>query len=56
MVLFRASGASAGRKPYLLWKWPSDGRVEQEETCTFLPPSLVVHIPTIEVVEAKKNL
>jgi hypothetical protein len=40
----------------LLWKWPSGGRVEREENRTFVPPSLVVHIPCIEVVEAKKNL
>jgi hypothetical protein len=39
-----------------LWKWPSGGRVEREENRTFVPPSLVVHIPYIEVVEAKKNL
>jgi hypothetical protein len=40
----------------LLWKWPSGGRVELEENRTFVLPSLVVHIPCIEVVEAKKNL
>jgi hypothetical protein len=39
-----------------LWKWPSGGRVEREETHTFVPPSLVDHIPSIGVVEAKKNL
>ena len=39
-----------------LWKWPSGRRVEREENRTFVPPSLVVHIPCIEVVEAKKNL
>jgi hypothetical protein len=39
-----------------LWKWPSSRRVEREETCTFVPPSLVVHILCIGVVEVKKNL
>jgi hypothetical protein len=38
-------------------KRPSGGRVEWEETRTFEhSPSLVVCIPSIAVVEAKKNL
>jgi hypothetical protein len=40
----------------VLWKWPSGERVEREENSTFVPPSLVVHIPCIKVVEAKKYL
>jgi hypothetical protein len=39
-----------------LWKWPSGGRVEREEARTFVPPGPVVHIPSIQVVEAKKDL
>jgi hypothetical protein len=40
----------------VLWKSPSGGRVEREETRTFVPPNLVDRIPSIGVVEAKKNL
>jgi hypothetical protein len=40
----------------VLWKRPSGGRVEREENRTFVPPNLVDHIPSIGVVEAKKNL
>jgi hypothetical protein len=38
-----------------LWKWPSGGRVEREETSTFVQPSLVVHVICIGV-DVKKNL